>query len=128
MIFEIENCPRIENPDEFKIRSSIKLLKSYGPRSFAILENESGDYLQVAGGGVTCMLEKRDGMAGKQYRGYKHEKSRVFPDGTVLAFGGGELVMQSDEWFSSEEIAEVFCCFLKGEAFPDYVMWREGAN
>ncbi|WP_139369554.1 hypothetical protein [Xanthomonas axonopodis] len=128
MILEIENYPKIENPDESKIRSSIKSLKSYGSSSFAVLENESGDYLQVAGGGVTCMLEKREGSTGKQYRAYKHEKSKVFPDGTVLAFGGGELVMQSDEWFSSEEIAEVFCCFLKSEAAPDYVMWREGIN
>ncbi|PPU13527.1 hypothetical protein XacyCFBP2565_14455 [Xanthomonas arboricola pv. corylina] len=125
MIFEIEGGDKISEPDEAKVKLAIRKLRSYGPQSFASLDNEDGEYVQVAGGGVTCMLERMDGVLNKQYRGYTSIKSKVFPDGTILAFGGGELIMRSDEWFSSEEVAEVFCCFLRKSPFPDYVMWRE---
>lgn len=88
MIFEIEGGDKISEPDEAKVKLAIRKLRSYGPQSFASLDNEDGEYVQVAGGGVTCMLERMDGVLNKQYRGYKSIKSKVFPDGTILAFGG----------------------------------------
>ncbi len=33
--------------------------------------------------------------------------------------------MRSDEWFMSNQVAEVFVAFLKGEAFPGDVHWRD---
>lgn len=125
MRLEIEGMPGIDEASDAKVRAAILSLRSYGPSSFASLTDQSGNYLQVAGGGVTCMLERRDAASGHHFRGYKDERSKVFPDGTALVFGGGEIRLSADEWFSAQEIAELFSAFLRSDELPPLVKWRD---
>jgi|ERR1700744_2778510 len=125
MRLEVEKQTPIDKVTEKQLLSAIAGLRSYGPSSFASLTDEHGNYLQVAGGGVTCMLERRDAVSGRHFRGYKDERSKVFPDGTALVFGGGEIHLAADEWFSSKEISEVFTAFLHGANWPSSVNWRD---
>lgn len=125
MRLEVEKQAPINNVTEKQLLSAIAALRSYGQSSFASLTDEQGNYLQVAGGGVTCMLERRDAVSGRHFRGYKGEKSKVFPDGTALVFGGGEVHLAADEWFSAKEVSEVFSAFLCGTNLPSSVNWRD---
>lgn len=125
MRLEVEKKAPVNNVTEKQLLSAIAALRSYGPTSFASLTDEHGNYLQVAGGGVTCMLERRDASSGRHFRGYKSEKSKVFPDGTALIFGGGEIHLAADEWFSSKEISEAFIAFLHGANLPSSINWRD---
>jgi hypothetical protein len=122
---EAERKLPVDNPTEAKVRATIRSLKSYGPCSFASIVDEAGNYLQVAGGGVTCLLERRDAQSGKHFRGYHDKPSDVFPDGTRLVFGGGEVRLARDEWFDAPTIAEAFCAFLEGRELPLRIMWRD---
>src|SRR5438552_2235378 len=99
MRLEVERKSPIEGPSDAQVRSEILGLRSYGPSSFASLTDEKGDYLQVAGGGVTCLLERRDAATGRHYRAFHDNPSAVFADGTALVFGGGEVKLAADEWF-----------------------------
>ena len=57
MLLEVENKPS-RNVDDFQVvEKELRTLKSYGPSSFAILTNADGDFIQVAGGRVTCVVE-----------------------------------------------------------------------
>jgi len=125
MRLEVENKRPVENATEEKVRSAILNLRSYGPSSFASLTSENGNYLQVAGGGVTCMIERRDASGGHHYRGYQDKRSQVFPDGTALVFGGGEVRLTADEWFTADQSIEVFLAFLHGAEAPGFVKWRD---
>jgi hypothetical protein len=125
MRLEIEKKPAIDDATDAEVRAAIMSLRSYGPSSFASLTDENGNYVQVAGGGVTCMLERRDAASGHHFRGYKDERSKVFPDGTALVFGGGEIRLSADEWFAAQEIAEVFSAFLRSNELPPLVKWRD---
>ena len=100
-------------------------LRSYGPSSFASLTNEQGDYLQVGGGGVTCLLERRDAASGRHYRAFHNKPSTVFADGTLLAFSGGNIPLRSDEWFTAAVVADAFCAFSKGVGLPEAIRWRD---
>lgn len=125
MRFEVENKPPIESATEAQVRSTIMALRSYGPSSFASLTDNRGNYLQVAGGGVTCMLERRDAGATRHFRGYQNLRSKVFPDGTALVFGGGEIRLAADEWFTAQLVAEAFSAFLRGIELPSSIKWRD---
>jgi hypothetical protein len=125
MRLEIERKATISDVTEAQVRAEVMALRSYGPSSFASLTDDAGNYVQVAGGGVTCMLERRDVISGRHFRGYKEERSKVFPDGTALVFGAGQVRLAADEWFSAQEAAEIFVSFLVGNAFPSYVQWRD---
>ena len=124
MIFEYERQLPIIDVSEKILFRVLKRLKSYGPSSFASLADETGSYLQVAGGGVTCMLERKDMPSGKQYRGYQDKPCNTFPDGTLLVFSGGEIPLKNDEWFNIDQVTIVFGAFLKGASMPSFVKWR----
>lgn len=124
MILEREGKGAIENPTINQIKKAISALRSYGPSSFASITNSQGKYLQVAGGGVTCMLEFYDPVVNQRFRAFGDKKNPAFPDGTLLIFGAGKLTMQSDEWFFADKVAEVFCNFSKEEPLPADIKWR----
>ena len=107
------------------MRSLILKLRSYGPKSFASLTDAEGNYLKVAGGGVTCLLERREVAIGRHLRAFHGQPSSVFPDGTALVFGGGQIKLAPDEWFTSTVVADAFCAFLKGDALPLGIGWRD---
>jgi hypothetical protein len=125
MKLEVEGRPTIENVSLGQLRSAIRALRSYGPTSYASLTDGSGNYLQVAGGGVTCMMEKRDTSIGRHFRAYQDKRNPVFADGTILAFGGGEIKLMSDEWFNSTDVEETFAAFLSVKELPPRVKWRD---
>jgi len=125
MRLEVEKMAAIDNVSGVKVKKVISALRSYGPASFASLTDSKGNYIQVAGGGVTCMLERRDVIAGRHYRAYSEVSSRVFPDGTLLVFGGGKVSLRADEWFSAEIAVEAFLAFLNGQEFPVSIRWRD---
>lgn len=125
MRFEVQDRPAIEGPSERDIRSAINALRSYGPSSIAILTDENGNYLQVGGGSMSCLLERRDACIGRHFRAYHDKPSIVFPDGTILAFARNKIRMQADEWFDSRVVADAFVAFLRGDELPASIRWRD---
>ncbi|MDO1475522.1 hypothetical protein HNB49_17580 [Comamonas thiooxydans] len=124
MKFEIEGKADIAAPTPAQISRAIKSLRSYGPSSYASLTNERGSYVQIAGGGVTCMVEHFDASTMARSRAFHDKPSPVFPDGTILAFRAGNIPMRSDEWFMSTQVIDIFLAFLSYTSFPAYVHWR----
>lgn len=124
MRLDVEGKPSISNPTPAQIARAIRSLKSYGRSSYASLTNESGDYVQVAGGGVSCMVELFDVPTEVRSRAFHDKPSAALPDGTILVFGAGNLPMRSDEWFMANQVVEIFLAFHSNAPFPDYVRWR----
>jgi len=125
MKFEAEGKPEIQKPTESQVKKAIGSLRSYGPSSYASLTNEDGSYVQVAGGGVTCMIEWYEAINKKRFRASHDNPNPTRPDGTVLSFGAGNIPMRSDEWFMATQVTDVFIAFLNGGAFPKYIAWRD---
>lgn len=73
---------------------------------------------------MTCLLEHYDAESGRRFRAYGAKKNPAFPDGTLLVFRAGQIPMMSDEWMSSEQVADVFCCFSEGKELPKNIHWR----
>jgi hypothetical protein len=124
MKFEGQNFAAVSTPSDRVLRGRLLALKSYGPHSYASLTDVQGNYVQVAGGGVTCMVERFDVLTSTRLRAFHDKPSPVFPDGTVLAFGAGELRLKSDEWFQASAVVEIFLCFRHGRSYPGTVHWR----
>lgn len=125
MKFEGENFASLLNPSEAVLARRLKSLKRYGAHSYASLTDERGAYLQVAGGGATCLVERYDSDSGRRFRAFLDRAHPLFPDGTALEFGAGALTLKSDEWLSLPLVLELFLCFRSGVPYPDHVFWRE---
>ncbi|WP_175759269.1 hypothetical protein [Burkholderia ambifaria] len=124
MKLEIEGKVGIAAPTATQVSRAIKSLRSYGPSSYASLTNENGSYVQIAGGGVTCMVEHFDAETQARSRAFHDRHNPVCPDGTILVFRAGNIPMRSDEWFISTQVIDIFTAFLNSTAFPVYVHWR----
>ncbi|MGY3231219.1 hypothetical protein ACVWWJ_002703 [Luteibacter sp. HA06] len=85
------------------------------------ITDQEGNYAQVAGGSVTCTLERKDAATGRHFRGYKDEGIKVFRNGTALVFGSGEIRLSADGWFTAQEVEEVFSAFLRSSELPSSV-------
>ena len=57
MKFERENTKQIDFPSQKQVELSLSHLKG-SKRSYASLTSDSGDFIQMAGGGFSCILEK----------------------------------------------------------------------
>ena len=124
MILEIENQSTIIDVSEKVLIKKLKNLRSYGPSSFASLTNDNGSYVQLAGGGVTCMIEHFDSVMKIRKRAFHDFSSTQFSDGTRLVFGGGDIALKKDEWFNIEQSISIFTSFLGEKKFPENISWR----
>lgn len=126
MRLDVEARKAIQDASSADVIRALRALRSFGPHSFAILTSGDGSYIQVAGGGQTCAIEVRNASNGRQYRACQFEPHPLFPDGTLLAFGAGKLVLQGDEWFTAGQAATVLIEFLGGAVLPTSVpSWRD---
>ena len=123
MKFDIEGKAAIIAPTPIQITRALKSLRSYGKSSYASLTDGAGNYVQVAGGGVSCMIERFE-FGSQRWRAFHNNPSPVRPDGTILVFGAGNIPMRSDEWFMADQVVEVFLAFLSGTPYPPFVHWR----
>lgn len=114
MKFEAEGKAGITTPSPDQITKGIRTLRSYGKSSYASLTDPEGNYVQVAGGGVSCLIERFEVNASQRWRAFHDRPSPVRPDGTLLVFRAGSIPMRADEWFISDQVLEVFLAFLKG--------------
>lgn len=126
MIFERENAKPIYDPSDKILARELNKLRRYRNSSFAYLTDKDGSYVQVAGSGVCCLLEKRN-INQKHYRAYQNPPivPPDFKDGTILVFSGGEIPLNRNEWFKMEQVIEAFCAFNKRSQFPEYIKWKE---
>ncbi|WP_230948829.1 hypothetical protein, partial [Burkholderia vietnamiensis] len=85
MKFNIEGKAEIIAPTPRQITHALKSLRSYGKSSYASLTDASGSYVQVAGGGVSCMIERFQ-FGAQRWRAFHDKSSPVRPDGTILVF------------------------------------------
>lgn len=126
MRLDVEGKHAIQDPNDADITRALAVLRSSGPNSFAILSSGDGSYIQAAGGSQTCVIEVRDVSTGRHYRAHQSQPHPVFPDGTKLAFGAGDLVLQSDEWFTVAQATMAFIEFRSGVLLPTLAPgWRD---
>ena len=125
VLFEVEKKARMLDPSTAHVSAALKKLRSYGPSSFASLTDKQGNYLQEAGGGLTCLLERRVASGAHHFRAYLETPSGLHSDGIILAFAGGEVTLQADEWISGLLVIEAFTAFLQGNELPQTIRWRD---
>ena len=125
MILERQGVKPVTNPSEKRLAAELRRLKSYGKSSFASLTDADGNYLQVAGGGVGCMLEWRNSKAKTHMRAFLQTPSVPFEDGAELVFGGGRIPLRRDEWLNIRQVIETFVAFAAGNPLPSAISWRD---
>ena len=123
MTLEGEGFAQVSNPTEGDVRGAVLGLARSGT-SFVSLEDETGNYIQVAGSRPWCVLERRQVAPLIHQRAFQDTPSPKYLDGAKISTGAGEITMKSDEWFLLKDAADVFVSFLNRQAPPAHIQWR----
>jgi hypothetical protein len=122
MKYERENTTPIENPSPKQVQSSLDKL-SGSKRSFASLSYEGKGFIQMAGGGFSCILEmKIDGIL---YRASQEEAIVPWKEETALSTSCGEFQVQPNEYFNISQIKEAFVEYLNGNRKLEQWSWHK---
>lgn len=49
----------------------------------------------------------------------------AYVDGSILAFGGDDIALRSDEWFTHSAVTDLFIAFLHGRPWTAGLHWRD---
>ena len=126
MLFQRQNARDLVHPSDNQIARQLRFLKSYGRSAYASLTDAQGNWVQVGGGRATCVLEYKNGETGHLFRAFQPQP--VVPpefDEAVLTFAGSQLRLSQNEWFTIEQVIEVFLAFRHQRPFPETVNWRD---
>ena len=124
MRLEVEKRLPIYEPTVQHIEKNLLSLKSYRSPSFAALIDDNDDYIQVAGGGGVCGIERYNAKSGELFRAVSQETSSVFTENTTLLFGGNQIVLRPDEWFTIKHATAAFFTFNLGDKMAG-LTWRD---
>src|SRR5262245_6268480 len=89
-------------------------------RSFAVLTNDKGSYVQVTGSCEYLTVEWHD-ENDKHFRAF--QRLPAVPRINLQDFTVDSL--RDEDFFRVEQVTEVFIAFFQGQPFPQYVHWHD---
>ena len=122
-VLEGEGLSPIENPTNAKVRDVIECLGQYDT-SFAALVAPNGDYVQAAGDGEFCTVEKRQHNPLNHTRAYYLVARDIRSAKTTLKTGAGEMSLEPDEFIRLKMAADIFEAILEGCELEPSIAWR----
>lgn len=126
MKFEREQAQPIDGFSEKQLLRGLSFMhRAVSNSRFAILSAEDGSYVQMGGGGMCCVQERRDGAAGRHFRGSQDPPVVPWPGVAQLQISSGVIHLRQEEFFCITQIEEVFLAFLHGAPFPAFIQWRD---
>ncbi|MGB1214405.1 MAG: hypothetical protein ACPG4X_13670 [Pikeienuella sp.] len=125
MRLEVESLKPKEISDFRLVEKALRSLKSYGPRSFAILTNSNGSFVQVAGGRVTCVLERGVASTGFLERAFLVQPKVSFVGTQLLSCGAGKINVEPEEFLFIDDVVGAFEAFFHGHRFATDLLWRK---
>ena len=121
---EVEGHEPQASPSSLAVESWLRKLRSVGKYSYATLSKENGEYIQVAGGRVTWVLEHRTAQ-GVQSRAFLSSPRTAMRGGLTMSFAKGNIVaFTPEECLFIDDVVLAFHSFINDEPFPGHIYWR----
>ncbi|VBB09910.1 Hypothetical protein LUCI_5208 [Lucifera butyrica] len=123
MVFESENGHRIANPTKQNVFVGLSNLNGVR-NSYSVLEDASGNYIQVGGGPSEFTVEVREiALDGT----FKHWKAEYFSSRTgekrAIIISGSSVQVESTQVLQAETVRQLFEAFMDGEYLSKMVRW-----
>lgn len=127
MQLEAENRVVLVDPSADAVREYLLALEPEGDSSFAYLTRDDGSYVQVAGGGATCVLEWRNVAERRHNRAGRIDAPDAASEMAVVPYSGGTIRVRANERVDIRVVVDVFLAFLYDRPLPHVCGWRDVA-
>lgn len=125
MLLIIEGGAKIDNPMKEQVAEELDLLDGVD-KTFLILENNKGNYIQVGGGADEFTVEVRIYSSAEDFRHWKAEKKDVnSAELKMLYIGGMDVRVIERQVLDIYMVQRLFESFLDGELLCECVQWSD---
>ena len=108
-----------------RLEQELRKLRTPGKRTFAVLTRPDGAYIQVGGGRVTCVVEKRNAGSTRNLRARLSSPKVPFKGVTTLPVGGGMVKANPEEFLFIDDVIPLFeAFFTNSETGSDNITWH----
>lgn len=122
MFLDFEYKPRICNPEKSQVLTEIDGIE----KSFIVLENENGDYIQAGGGNKLFTVEVRIYRDNDDFSHWKAEiRESANTSKMVLNISESEVIIQSNQAINRDLTKRLFESFFEGDYLSDIVSWKD---
>lgn len=125
MIFENEIGQKIINPTKEQLEDMLDQLDGVG-NSYAYLEAENGDYIQVGGGPIEFTVEIRENFNNGKFKQWKAQLRDSDEEGIrFVIIAGSEVKVRSNQILDIKTVKELFGLYLEGNQLPEIINWSD---
>jgi predicted component of type VI protein secretion system len=125
MIFENEIGQKIINPTKEQLEDMLDQLEGVS-NSYAYLEAENDDYIQVGGGPIEFTVEIRENFNNGEFKQWKAQLRDSDDEGTrFVIIAGSEVKVCSNQILNIKTVKELFGLYLEGNRLPEIINWSD---
>ncbi len=125
MVFESENGRRTVSPEKQQALEAIAKINGVG-NSYASLEDDQGNYIQVGGGPLEFTMEVRTTVQDGTFTHWKAGLWNAKSDGEKRMIISGSVVrVASDQVIDINTVKRLFASFFDGDKLSDIVRWDD---
>lgn len=115
-----------ERPSRANLAKALRALRPGSKTTWLALVDEERGFVQVAGGRITCVLERGE-PGGQVFRAYSDDPSMIEDHTKNLSVEDGKVPVEPDEWLDLARVELVCAAFLEGKDPREVpgLSWRE---
>jgi hypothetical protein len=123
-ILQRDGCKAVVDPSERQLLHNLRSLKLYGRSQFLVLSTMDGDWIQIAGGTLSCIVERYSAETPVLWRAHRRLALSSFRDATKFGFRGHDREVAPDEILRMAEAEEILLAFRSGSDVSALMSWR----
>jgi len=123
MRLEQESQPPLSNPDWQEVESALRAINPKG-RSFFILSDARGSYVQAAGARLRLIVEHRQ-TSFWRFRHYVLGRAPERAGRISVNYSGGAIALHRNEVLTIEDAIAIFRCFYETDEVPEAYVKRD---
>lgn len=125
MLLEVEGGYKIENPTKGQVFNELSSLDGVD-KTFIVLENNLGCYIQVGGGSDEFTVEVRIYSSANEYKHWKAERSNIETTKMrSINIAGSQVNVKQSQVLNENTVQKLMESFIDGELLCACVKWSD---
>ncbi len=124
LVLQRDGCKAVVDPSEAQLLQHLRRLKMVGRSHFLVLSTLEGNWIQVAGGSLCCIVERYCATSQVLWRAHRVKGMPVYQDASRFKLRGVDRAIQGDEILHMAEAEEIALAFRAGSDLSDLFPWR----
>jgi hypothetical protein len=123
-VLQRDGCKTVVDPSDAKLLQHLRRLRLVGRSQFLVLSEMDGDWLQIAGGTLCCIVERYCARSKTLWRAHRVKCLQMYAGVHEFALSGSNRQIEPDELLRMAEAEEIALAFRNAGDVTQIFAWR----